>query len=91
MWFAALGDARSNPWFVNFCVRLLQGSPEVLSLMEENPFPAAPPKYIRARLYDYKFTTREERKGGGNWWKRELKGEYLPPISLDMFESAPPQ
>ena len=32
MWFAALGDARSNPWFVNFCVRLLQGSPEVLSL-----------------------------------------------------------
>jgi len=40
MWFAALGDYRQNPWFVNFCVRLLQGSPEVLKLLEHNPFPA---------------------------------------------------
>ena len=89
MWFAALGDARSNPWFVNFCVRLLQGSPEVLALMDKNPFPTAPPKYIRARLYDYKFTTHEERRLTGNWWKCELKGEYLPPISLDMLEGVP--
>src|SRR5207302_9867869 len=27
MWFAALGDYRSNPWFVNFLVRLAQGAP----------------------------------------------------------------
>ena len=48
MWFAALGDVRQNPWFVNFCVRLLQGSPDVLALLEKNPFPDRPPKYIRA-------------------------------------------
>ena len=35
MWFAALGDYRQNPWFVNFCERLLQGSPEVLALLDE--------------------------------------------------------
>jgi hypothetical protein len=87
MWFAALGDVRSNPWFVNFCFRLLEGSPEVVSLLETNPFPNAPPKYIRARLYDYTFTTREERQRTGDWWKRELKGEYLPAISLEMLKN----
>jgi len=40
MWFAALGNARQNPWFENFCGRLLQGSPAVLALLEKNPFPA---------------------------------------------------
>jgi lipase maturation factor 1 len=84
MWFAALGDYRQNPWLIHFCVRLLQGSPDVLALMKQNPFPGQPPKYIRARLYDYKFTTHAERAGTGVWWKRTLKGEYLPPISLEM-------
>jgi len=88
MWFAALGSYRQNPWFVNFCVRLLQGSPEVLALMKTNPFPDDPPKYIRARLYDYKFTSRDERGRTGAWWKRELKGEYLPTISLEMIKRA---
>ncbi len=84
MWFAALGDVRTNPWFVNFCFRLLQGLPETLDLLEANPFADAPPKYIRARLYDYHFTTHEERNRTGNWWKREFRREYLPAISLDM-------
>jgi lipase maturation factor 1 len=91
MWFAALGTYRQNPWFISFCVRLLQGSPEVLALLTHNPFPGEPPKYIRARLYDYHFTTREERRHTGAWWKREFKGEYLPPISLDLFRSRPDQ
>lgn len=86
MWFAALGNARGNPWFVNFCVRLLQGSREVDGLLDSNPFANAPPKFVRARLYDYRFTTREERRQTSNWWKRELKGEYLPPVSLEMLE-----
>jgi predicted DCC family thiol-disulfide oxidoreductase YuxK len=88
MWFAALSDVRENGWFVNFCARLLQGSPEVIALLEENPFPTGPPKFIRARLYDYQFTTREERRRTGNWWKRELKREYLPAISLEMLQRA---
>jgi predicted DCC family thiol-disulfide oxidoreductase YuxK len=91
MWFAALGDVRHNPWFVSFCIRLLQGSPAVLGLLDKNPFPDAPPKYIRARVYDYHFTSLEERRRTGNWWKRELVEDYLPPISLEMLRPAPRQ
>lgn len=82
MWFAALGTAEQNQWFVNFCVRLLQGTPSVLSLMKNNPFPVAPPKYLRAVTYDYRFTTPEERKKTGAWWKRTFRESYLPVISL---------
>ena len=82
MWFAALGDVRENPWLVNLCVRLLQGSPEVLDLLATNPFPTAPPRYIRAELYEYRFTDLNTRRQSGNWWMREDRGPYLPPLSL---------
>ena len=82
MWFAALGNYQQKPWFVDFCQRLLQGSPAVLALLEKNPFPDRPPRYIRAELYDYRFTNFAERRATGAWWKRKLAGEYLPPISL---------
>lgn len=86
MWFASLSDVQHNPWFVNFLVRLLQGSPEVLDLLAENPFPSAPPRYVRALGYDYHFTKSGE---GAGWWKRELRGLYCPPISLrDLSKSA---
>ncbi len=82
MWFAALGNYQRNPWLVNLCFRLLQGSPEVVSLLGRNPFPNAPPKYIRALVYEYHFTDRATRRKTGAWWRRELKGEYLPVLSL---------
>jgi uncharacterized membrane protein YphA (DoxX/SURF4 family) len=82
MWFAALGSYEQNPWFENFCLRLLQGSPDVLALLKKNPFPKHPPRYIRAELYDYRFTNFAERRATGAWWKLELIGEYLPPVSL---------
>ena len=78
MWFAALGDVRSNPWFVNLLARTLQGSPDVLAFYEWNPFPSQPPRYIRAVLYDYHFT----RAGESGWWRRERRGLYCPAISL---------
>ena len=82
MWFAALSDYRRNPWFINFCLRLLQGSPQTLALLEHNPFPNAPPRYVRAVAYEYHFTSFAERRQGGAWWRRELKGIYLPALSL---------
>jgi len=82
MWFAALSSYQAQPWFVNFAVRLLEGSPDVLALIAKNPFPSAPPRYVRARVYDYKFTNFAERRATGDWWRRELKGEYLPVVSL---------
>ncbi len=82
MWFAALGHYQNNPWFVNFCVRLLEGSVPVLSLLKRNPFPQGPPRYIRAVLYDYRFTDFKTRCETGGWWRREYRGFYCPPITL---------
>jgi hypothetical protein len=81
MWFAALGSYQDNPWFMNFCSRLLQGSPEVTRLLQTNPFSNAPPQYVRALVYDYKFTDNATRVRDGRWWRREFKGAYCPTIS----------
>jgi len=82
MWFAALGTYRENPWFLNFCIRLLQGSPEVLALLDKNPFPDAPPRYIRAVVYDYRFTDFATKRAEGSWWRRDVTGLYCPILSL---------
>jgi len=82
MWFAALGDYESNPWFSNFILRLLQGSPDVLHLLKTNPFPQSPPKFMRAELYRYTFTEPSELSKNGTWWKSEFVRYYLPPIAL---------
>jgi hypothetical protein len=62
--------------------RLLQGSVPVIQLLDHDPFAGKPPKLIRAMAYEYRFTTFAERRETGNWWKRELKGTYFPPIGL---------
>ena len=91
MWFEALNPPRHgvSQWFANFCLRLLQGSPEVLALLEKNPFPVKPPRYLRAELYEYHFTTPAEHTATGAWWKRERRDQYLPPVSLERNAVVP--
>jgi len=86
MWFAALGTFRQNSWFGAFLVRLLQGSPDVLALMDRNPFPTAPPKYVRAIVYDYHFTNFATLFAQGAWWQRDRVGVYFPPIALSDLQ-----
>ncbi|HXZ81288.1 MAG TPA: lipase maturation factor family protein [Terriglobales bacterium] len=88
MWFAALGNYRSDPWILRFSYRLLQASPAVLDLMDTNPFPSAPPLYLRAMVYEYHFTNWAERKKTGALWRREVKGYYLPPLDLGTLMRA---
>lgn len=83
MWFAALGDYRRNPWFVNFLHRLLEGSPEVLKLLERNPFSDKPPKYIKASVYRYGFTDYKMRKESGAIWQRAYIRPYLPVLNIE--------
>ncbi len=83
MWFAALGEYRSNGWVVNLAIRLMEGSPEVLGLLDRNPFPDGPPRYVRGLLYEYRFATPAERDSSGSYWTRTLNSIYLPPFSLD--------
>jgi hypothetical protein len=82
MWSAARGEPDASPWIAHLMIRLLQGSEPVLALFEADPFPQSPPKFVRATLYAYRFTTTEERKRDGSWWRREMKSSYLPTLSL---------
>jgi predicted DCC family thiol-disulfide oxidoreductase YuxK len=83
MWFAALGHPRERVWFSQMVIALLHGKPNVLALFERNPFPEAPPRFIRATLHRYRFTSAEEHRQTGVWWKSEELGEYLPSVSLE--------
>ncbi len=85
LWFAALaGDCRRQPWFLRFEQKLLEGAPEVLSLLGENPFPDQPPRFVRARLELYTFTG----WGSRDWWAQQDQGLFCPPLQLQSFKGA---
>src|ERR1043166_357108 len=79
IWFAAMASPADYPWTLHFVWKLLHNDPGTLSLIANNPFPTAPPRYIRARLYRYRFAP----IGDPAWWKREPIGEWLPALSAD--------
>jgi Lipase maturation factor len=83
MWFAAMSNYSHHSWFVRFLGKLLVGDRDTLSLLRSNPFPDRPPRFIRADLYRYEFTSPEERRRTGDWWKRQYVGVYFPEISLE--------
>ncbi|MER7969152.1 lipase maturation factor family protein [Streptomyces sp. NPDC096080] len=83
MWFAALSPAYAEPWFGTFVERLLENDRATLRLLRHSPFPPdAPPRYVRARLFRYRFTTWRELRETGAWWERTFVREYLPPTRL---------
>ncbi len=89
MWFAALDQFERTNWFQAFLLRLLQGSPPVLQLLATNPFPDHPPRWLRATLYDYRFTDRAGRRATGEWWTRRELGPYSPVVRLADTSGAP--
>ena len=85
MWFAALSAQRRQfpGWLGKLLKRLLEGSPEVLALLETHPFPEKPPRYLRLAYYRYRFSDPETKSRTGNWWTREHQRMLLPrPITL---------
>lgn len=85
MWFAAMTpyhDPLRHPWFTRLIGRLLAGDAATLSLLRSNPFPSAPPRLIRAELYEYRFATPAERRATGAWWVRTRAGSYFPAAAL---------
>ena len=79
LWFAAYGTAGQQQWIERLLRRLLEGSPVVLALFAEKPFGEAPPKHVRALLYDYRFADARST----DWWVRRLAGTYYPAVSLN--------
>jgi lipase maturation factor 1 len=82
LWFSSLGDWQQNNIVPATEERLLVSSPAVLSLFKRNPFPNAPPRFVRAVLWQYWFTTSDEKRRTGDWWRREYIGLYAPELTL---------
>ncbi len=86
LWFAALEQgyhpqSRNAGWISQLVTKLLEGDESVQALFRANPFPDEAPRYIRARLFDYEFTTIAEKRRSGAWWKRKKERVFLPPVS----------
>jgi hypothetical protein len=81
LWFESLGDWRQNNLVPLTEERLLENDPDVLALFRGNPFGHAPPRYVRAVLWQYWFTSMEEKRRSGEWWRRELMGLYAPELT----------
>ena len=82
MWFAAMSSPMYHEWFVPFVAKLLEADRPTLGLLARDPFGGRRPRFVRARLFRYRFTTPRERQETRAWWQRELVGDYLPPVSL---------
>jgi hypothetical protein len=83
MWFASLSNCANNPWLIRLQEQLLQGSPTARSFFREDPFPAEPPRFVRTRSFDYRFTGFSEWRATGAWWTRRELGPYCPPLTLE--------
>jgi hypothetical protein len=101
LWFASLGDWRHYPIVPRTEELLLTNDGDVLGLFAANPFPNAPPHYVRAVLWQYWFTSLQEKRATGHWWRRQFLGSYAPTIARtpdgrfailqDATLSGPPQ
>ncbi len=81
LWFASLGSWRDNMFVVSAEERLLANSHDVLELFAANPFAGAPPKLVRAVIYQYWFTSLAEKRATGMWWRRRFLGLYAPELT----------
>ncbi|MEU5379359.1 MULTISPECIES: lipase maturation factor family protein [unclassified Streptomyces] len=83
MWFAALSPAYAGSWFGGLVERLLENDRDTLRLLRRSPFPPdAPPRFVRARLFRYRYTTWQELRSTGACWERTYVREFLPPTRL---------
>ena len=82
LWFASLGEWRENEIVPVTEERLLLGDNDVLALFRGNPFPQLPPRYVRAVLWQYWFTSMDEKRSTGDWWSRESLGLYAPELTM---------
>jgi hypothetical protein len=82
MWFAALSRCDREPWFASFQRRLLEGSPTVLALLEDDPFGGRPPRRLRTRLYRYEWSSPDARRARGEWWTRTELRAHCPELVL---------
>jgi hypothetical protein len=82
LWFAALSTCRNNPWLLRLQEGLLRGEPLMQDFFREGSLPGTPPRYVRTRRFDYRFTDLATLRTTGAWWTRRALGPYCPPLTL---------
>ncbi|MBW3579616.1 MAG: lipase maturation factor family protein [Actinobacteria bacterium] len=88
MWFLALPGRFDDRWFLPFLVKLLENDRATLALLRVDPFPERAPRFVRARLYRYRFSTPEERRQAKVWWVRAPVQVLVPPVTLEILRTA---
>jgi hypothetical protein len=81
IWFAAMSSPARYPWTLHLAWKLLHNDPGALGLLANDPFPGAPPRYVRADLYEYEFAPPGNAEGV--WWRRRRLGAWIPPLAAD--------
>ncbi|MDP7037526.1 MAG: lipase maturation factor family protein [Myxococcota bacterium] len=84
IWFAAMSNINRQPWLVHFIYKMLEGDKDALDLLAHDPFADNPAKFIRAELYEYRFSSNTDEPE--LWWQRQRVREYMHPVSLDSPE-----
>lgn len=90
MWFAALGsfNGRRGMWLQAFALRLLQGSKDVIGLLDKRrwPFRENSPKFIRGWHYAYHFQDPWV-ETDTRIWRRNQKKMHFPAMNEDQLRS----
>ncbi len=81
LWFASLGSWQEYPIVPRTEELLLENDQAVLSLFAGNPFSSTPPRFVRAVLWQYWFSSMEQKRKEGIWWQRQLLGPYGPTLT----------
>lgn len=88
MWFLALGSP-DRAWFRTLLGRLAEADRATLRLLAHDPFDGRPPALLRARVYDYRFTTRAEHRATGDVWVRRPLGTLVPATRAERLAARP--
>jgi hypothetical protein len=78
MWFLQFSAPEQNRWFMSLVDQLLAGNRKLSSLFAHDPFAGAPPVWIKADLYVYRFA-----HSGEATWERTWEATYLRPVRRD--------
>jgi lipase maturation factor 1 len=73
-WFLCLDGPPSAPWFNGLLVKLVSEPALMARLFESTPCGDEAPAFLRYSVWEYRFSSREERARTGDWWTRDMLG-----------------
>src|SRR5699024_2674663 len=82
LWYLALGSCR-QAWSSAFLEKSLDGDPQIRRVLRRDSLDGQAPEMIRVGVFEYRYTTRQERQQTGQWWWREELGTLVSPSGLE--------